>query len=64
MTQSVNFALEPFGLLSGMEPPLPIPNREVKHASVHDTAVFLPWDNRSRPGDSRAKFSKAEFFIE
>ena len=48
------FALKPFGLWSGVEPPFPIPNREVKHSSVHDTKVY-PWDNRSRPEDFSAK---------
>jgi len=29
--------LEPFGLLSSMAPPFPIPNREVKHTSADNT---------------------------
>jgi hypothetical protein len=34
-----------------MVPPFPIPNREVKRASAHDTLGVYLGDNRSLPGD-------------
>src|SRR3990167_8066168 len=55
----INFCTKDPGLLSVVALPLPrlaeqsakraIPNRVVKHFSVHDTRVS-PGDNRSRPG--------------
>ena len=34
-----------------MEPPVPIPNTEVKLRSADDTASARVWENRSLPGD-------------
>ncbi len=34
-----------------MDPPVPIPNTEVKRHSAHDTAPARVWENRSPPGD-------------
>ena len=34
-----------------MDPPVPIPNTEVKRYSAHDTAPAKVWENRSLPGD-------------
>ena len=34
---------------SGAEPPVPIPNTEVKHPSADDTALATGWENRSLP---------------
>ena len=34
-----------------MEPPVPIPNTEVKLRSADDTAPARVWENRSLPGD-------------
>ena len=34
-----------------MEPPVPIPNTEVKLRSADDTASARVWENRSPPGD-------------
>ena len=36
---------------STMDPPVPIPNTEVKRHSAHDTAPARVWENRSPPGD-------------
>src|SRR5437773_2874088 len=43
-----------FGLggASGVDPPVPIPNTEVKRPSVHDTAWATGWENRPVPGPS------------
>ena len=35
---------------SGVEPPVPISNTEVKHPSADDTALATGWENRSPPG--------------
>src|SRR5919198_3959339 len=35
---------------SGVAPPVPIPNTEVKRSSAHDTRVTKPWENRPVPG--------------
>ena len=35
---------------SGVEPPVPISNTEVKHPSADDTAWATGWENRSLPG--------------
>jgi hypothetical protein len=35
---------------SGVEPPVPIPNTEVKRPSADDTAPATEWENRSLPG--------------
>ncbi len=32
-----------------MEPPVPIPNTEVKHLSADDTKGGTPWENMSLP---------------
>ena len=34
-----------------MDPPVPIPNTEVKLRSADDTASARVWENRSLPGD-------------
>ena len=34
-----------------MDPPVPIPNTEVKLRSADDTASARVWENRSPPGD-------------
>ena len=34
-----------------MDPPVPIPNTEVKLRSADDTASAKVWENRSLPGD-------------
>ena len=36
---------------SAMDPPVPIPNTEVKLRSADDTASARVWENRSLPGD-------------
>ena len=33
-----------------MDPPVPIPNTEVKRTSADDTALATEWENRSLPG--------------
>ena len=35
---------------SGVAPPVPMPNTEVKRSSAHDTRVTKPWENRPVPG--------------
>jgi hypothetical protein len=35
---------------SGVDPPVPIPNTEVKRPSADDTALATEWENRSPPG--------------
>ncbi len=41
-----------------MEPPVPIPNTEVKLRSADDTASARVWENRSLPGDYFVKSSR------
>ena len=48
MWHTVFFSL---GGKSAMEPPVPIPNTEVKLRSADDTASARVWENRSLPGD-------------
>ena len=48
MWHTVYFSL---GGKSAMDPPVPIPNTEVKRYSAHDTAPAKVWENRSLPGD-------------
>ena len=38
------------GDASGEEPPVPIPNTEVKLSSAEDTWGATPWEDRSSPG--------------
>ncbi len=38
------------GGFSGVDPPVPIPNTEVKRTSADDTALATGWENRSPPG--------------
>ena len=38
------------GGVSGREPPVPIPNTEVKPASADGTWGVVPWESRSPPG--------------
>ena len=38
------------GDLSGVEPPVPIPNTAVKRPSADDTLLVRVWENRSPPG--------------
>ena len=38
---------------SGGEPPVPIPNTEVKPSSADGTAGAAPWESRSSPGFNR-----------
>jgi hypothetical protein len=33
-----------------VDPPVPIPNTEVKRSSADDTALATEWENRSPPG--------------
>jgi len=54
------FALEPFGLRSDMAPPLPIPNREVKHVSAHDTRSQSAVGKIGKAGGLKSK--KKEFY--
>ena len=42
----------PSGGLSEADPPVPIPNTEVKRLSADDTAPAREWENRSLPGGS------------
>ncbi len=42
------------GDASGEDPPVPIPNTEVKLSSAEDTRGATPWENRSSPGYSYA----------
>ena len=46
---------KPFGLKSGVELRLPIPNRTVKHASADDSTPARDRENRSRPEDLRTQ---------
>lgn len=39
------------GDFSEVDPPVPIPNTEVKLRSADDTASARVWENRSPPGD-------------
>ena len=39
------------GGTSEAEPPVPIPNTEVKRFSTYDTALATAWENRPLPGD-------------
>ncbi|SVA79286.1 uncharacterized protein METZ01_LOCUS132140 [marine metagenome] len=39
------------GGISEAEPPVPIPNTEVKRFSTYDTALATAWENRPLPGD-------------
>ena len=48
MWHTVFFSL---GGKSTMDPPVPIPNTEVKLRSADDTASARVWENRSLPGD-------------
>ena len=48
MWHTVFFSL---GGKSAMDPPVPIPNTEVKLRSADDTASARVWENRSPPGD-------------
>ena len=48
MWHTVFFSL---GGKSAMDPPVPIPNTEVKLRSADDTASARVWENRSLPGD-------------
>ena len=41
-----------------MDPPVPIPNTEVKLRSADDTASARVWENRSLPGDYFVKSSR------
>ncbi len=41
--------IRPSGGLSGVEPPVPIPNTEVKRPSADDTEGGTPWENMSLP---------------
>lgn len=49
-----------------MVPPLPIPNREVKHVSAYDTSQY--WENGSSPEDLRAQkphlLTHLQFYID
>ena len=45
--------------MSGLEPPVPIPNTEVKRTSAEDSCRASGRENRSRPEDLRAKSRKA-----
>src|SRR2546427_7844748 len=38
------------GVSSGVAPPVPIPNTEVKRPSVDDTGGVAHWENRPMPG--------------
>ena len=48
MWHTVFFSL---GGKSAMDPPVPIPNTEVKLRSADDTASARVWENRALPGD-------------
>lgn len=47
---------------SVVEPPLPIPNREVKRGSAEDTFPEAGWENRSTLGQ-RALLKDGAFYI-
>ena len=55
MAITVYFSL---GGKSAMDPPVPIPNTEVKLRSADDTASARVWENRSLPGDYFVKSSR------
>ena len=46
-----NFFRRSLGGISEAEPPVPIPNTEVKRFSTYDTALVTAWENRPLPGD-------------
>ena len=46
---------------SGVDPPDPIPNSEVKHASADDTWGAAPWESRSVRGFILKKVSSEVF---
>lgn len=54
----VFFTLEPFGLLSEVGLPLPIPNRVVKRFSANNSYAARRSEDRSRPEDSSVKYMK------
>ena len=39
------------GDYSGVVPPVPIPNTEVKRPCADDTALVTGWDNMASPGN-------------
>ena len=41
---------------SGVAPPVPIPNTEVKRPSADDTALVTEWENRSPPESTKNSF--------
>ena len=38
----------------GVDPPVPIPNTEVKHTSAEGTWGATPWENRTLPGSVKS----------
>src|SRR5437764_12249921 len=43
---------------SGVDPPVPIPNTEVKRPSADDTAWATGWENRPVPGPYSSHYSR------
>ena len=60
MWHTVFFSL---GGKSAMDPPVPIPNTEVKLRSADDTASARVWENRSLPGDYFVKNPRKRGFF-
>ncbi len=47
---AINMSNKSFGGFSEADPPVSIPNTEVKRLSADDTALVTAWENRSLPG--------------
>ena len=45
-----SYMVRPSGGTSEVDPPVPIPNTEVKRFSADDTALATVWENKSLPG--------------
>ena len=45
------------------DPPVPIPNTEVKHFSAEDTWRATAWENRSLPVLREKQFTKVDCFF-
>ena len=46
-----------------MDPPVPIPNTEVKRLNADDTALVVGWDNMKSPGFKKGSLKNREPFL-
>ncbi len=51
------------GDYSEVEPPVPIPNTEVKRLYADDTALVTVWENMASPGSIKTPFKTGVFFL-